>query len=93
MRTDGPAAPAEENGAKHTDTRALLHYAKQIYRRQLAVARLDTRAGRSAQRSLQSAAPDLADKYDGVVDWAEFVASIGDKFNKLMKKAKRLGKR
>ena len=71
MRTDGPAAPAEENGAKHTDTRALLHHAKQIYRRHLA-------APRSTQRRLKSAAPAPAKKYEGVIDWADDVASIGN---------------
>ena len=86
MRTDGPAAPNEKNGAKHADTRALLQYVTQICRRHLA-------ATRSTQRRLQSAAPAPAKKYEGVIDWADDVASIGDEFDKLVKKARGLGER
>ena len=84
MRTDGPAAPAERSGAKHTDTKALLHYVTKICHRHLA-------AARSTHRRLQSAAPAPANKYEGVIDWAKDVASTGDKFDNLVKKVRRLG--
>ena len=84
MRTDGPAAPTEESGAKHTDTKALPHHIKQICHHRLA-------AARSTQRRLQPAATAPANEYEGVIDWAEDVASIGDKFDELVKKARRLG--
>ena len=70
MRTDGPAAPTEKDGAKPTEMKALLDCVNQ-----------------------RSAAPAPANKYRGVIDWAEDVASIGDEFDELVKKAKRLGDR
>ena len=86
MRTDGPAAPTEESGAKHTDTKALLHHIEQICHRRLG-------AARSTQRRIQPAVTTPANKYEGVIDWAEDVASIGDEFDNLVEKAGRLGKR
>ena len=81
MGTDGPAAPTEKNGAKYTNTKALLHCVTQIYRSHWLV-------GHNKLQGVQSAAPACTNKYDGGVDLVEVVASIGDKFDDLEKKAK-----
>ena len=87
MRTDGPAAPTEKNGAKHADTKALLHYVTKICMRHWPTKH-------STRQDVRPATPARANEYEAVIDWAEDMASIGDEeFDNLMKKAKRLGKR
>ena len=85
MRTDGPAAPTKKSGAKHADTKALLHYVTKICMRHWPTKH-------STRHDVRSAAPAPEHKYDGVLDWSEDVASLGDEFNDLVKKAKGLGK-
>ena len=85
MRNDGPAAPTEKSGAKHADTKALLHYVTKICMRHWPTKH-------RTWQDVRSAKPARANEYEGVIDWAEDVASIGDEFDDLVKKAKRLGK-
>ena len=86
MRNDGPAAPTEKSGAKHADTKALLHYVTKICARHWPTKH-------STRQDVRSATPAPANKYEGIIDWADDVASIGDEFGNLVKKAKRLGER
>ena len=86
MRNDGPAAPTEKSGAKHADTKALLHYVTKICMRHWPTKH-------STRQDVRPATPAWVNKCEAVIDWAEDVASIGDEFDDLVKKANRLGER
>ena len=64
MSIDGPAAPAEKNGANGTDTKALLHYVTQLCQRHWPAA-LNKLQGK------QPAAPTPTNKYAWVVEGIE----------------------
>ena len=90
MHTDGPAAPTEKSVAKHADTKALLHYVTKICQRHC---QRHWPTAHSSQLGLQSTAPAPKHKYDGVIDWIGDMASIGDEFDDLVRKATRLSGR
>ena len=86
MRIDGPVAPTVKSGAKNIDTKALLHYVTQLCQRHWPAA-LNKLQGK------QPAAPTPANKYAWVVEGIEDMASIGEEFEELVTKARRLNER